>query len=295
MIRILLCLAFLSLSPAFQAVAWCLPPEQVPSSPIPPLEQPPKRGSNHSDLGVAQSPLQIGSLPVVVRVPAPSVAVPASRNRLSNVPLLPEPRELTPEPRELAGSYPFNPEVSNAEFFELWNSPEMLEARAAVIEFCKVSARTSPAEGQQFLHRLAKLSPTDLGLWLKKFQARRSSVSRGRQVAQLARRQLLEQAERREEVRQQSAQNISAMRRLAAENGQYLTNRQPGTHFIDQHYNIKTQYAATFDPFECVFDPSSPRGYARRVAAAMSLPGDLPRGDPNNFIRGEVGLDISEE
>ena len=49
-----------------------------------------------------------------------------------------------------------------------------------------------------------------------------------------------------------------------------------------------------FDPFEAVFDPSSPRGYGRRVGAAMSLPGDLPRSDPRNFIRGEGGVDFGD-
>jgi hypothetical protein len=49
-----------------------------------------------------------------------------------------------------------------------------------------------------------------------------------------------------------------------------------------------------YNPFECVFDPSSPRGYRREVAAAMSLPGDLPRNDARNYIRGEQGVDFGE-
>jgi hypothetical protein len=49
-----------------------------------------------------------------------------------------------------------------------------------------------------------------------------------------------------------------------------------------------------YNPFEPVTDPSSPRGYKRRVGAAMSLPGDLPPDDPRNFIEGEEGVDFGE-
>ena len=41
-----------------------------------------------------------------------------------------------------------------------------------------------------------------------------------------------------------------------------------------------------FDPFAPTLDPASPGAY-ERYAAAASLPGDLPRGDPANFYVGD--------
>ena len=50
----------------------------------------------------------------------------------------------------------------------------------------------------------------------------------------------------------------------------------------------------SYNPFDATTDPMNPRGYFRQVAAAMTLPGDLPRDDPRNFLRGDAGADFGQ-
>jgi hypothetical protein len=183
------------------------------------------------------------------------------------------------------------------EQLKIWNSPEMLEARNAVIEFCRRSARTSPAEGQQFLLRLSQLSPEEMRLWLGQFQTRRMNVLHGREVEGLARRLMAEHAISRHEAMRRAAVNIADLRSqtVARTREQYPTAQQLGAAHLSRHKGaVSIDITQRFDPFEAVTDPSSPRGYARRVGAAMSLPGDLPQSDPRNFIRGEDGVNFGE-
>jgi len=173
----------------------------------------------------------------------------------------------------------------------------MLEARTAVMEFCRRAARTSPAEGQEFLTQLSQLPPEEMRLWLEWFQARRMDVVNGRELEGFARQLQAEYAISRLETKRQAAANGAALRSqaAAARRQQCPTGWQVGEAQLAWR-NGPTLISVTprFDPFEPVFDPSSPRGYARRVAAAMSLPGDLPRSDPRNFMRGEEGADFGE-
>jgi hypothetical protein len=77
---------------------------------------------------------------------------------------------------------PANAPAMDEERARLWNSPTMLRARAWVQEYCQRSARISPAEAQQYMTELANLTPTQMKLWLLKFEAEEEMI-RGQQAA----------------------------------------------------------------------------------------------------------------
>lgn len=171
----------------------------------------------------------------------------------------------------------------------------MLEARNAVMEFSRRSAQTSPAEGQQFLARLSQLPPAEMRDWLQRYQARQRNISRGQEVERMARQSKVERTIRQQEAIRDAAANVAELRSRAAEpTAAQLQWFIPPKATGPQPYGGSFSLTRSYNPFEVVIDPMSPRGYRRRAAAAASLPGDLPRSDPRNFIRGEEGIDFGE-
>lgn len=66
--------------------------------------------------------------------------------------------------------------ATDAEREKIWNSPTMLRARAWVQEYCARSAKITPAEAQQYMTELSRLSPTQMKLWLLKFEDEEASI-----------------------------------------------------------------------------------------------------------------------
>jgi hypothetical protein len=64
----------------------------------------------------------------------------------------------------------------NAEKEKIWKSPTMLHARAWVQEYCQRSAKITPAEGQQYMDELERLSPAQMKLWLLKYEAEQEHI-----------------------------------------------------------------------------------------------------------------------
>lgn len=251
--RALLTLAFVAALAAAAEQASSRPPDQVPRSPIPPLQAPARAGAAHSSGGPATVDPNLHS------------------------------------PARISESDAGAAATQQAEQLRIWNSPAMVEARAAVQEFSRLSAQTSPAEGEEFLARLSQLPPEEMQNWLDRYQAGRRNSARGQAAQRDANRRALEQGASRQ-----------AQARQAGENAANLRNETAATRFspVPQPFVTKPlpgptafPHSWSYDPLDPVFDPMSPRGYRRRMAAAASLPGDLPRDDPRNFIRGEAGVD----
>ncbi len=282
----LLCLPIVLLQLVAWQQAWCRPPDQVIGSPIPPLQKPqPRRATPNEagwgvDLGLnlRQTSLRQSSLQQPVR--ANQAKQPARANQAE------QPATKTQVERS----------ADAAEYQEslktLWNSREMQVAVATVKEFCRRAAQTSPDEGEQFLNKLAELSPDEQQDWLERFYSRRRSVALGREVDAFTR-QI--RVERSLNARLRSAENVAELRRQSTIVVQSSSTPKPFMQIPSLGVEaITSQFGVSYDPLEAVVDPVSPRGYRRKVAAAMSLPGDLPRSDPRNFIRGEEGVDFGE-
>jgi len=190
-------------------------------------------------------------------------------------------------------------EESDAERLEIWNSPEMLEARAYVAEFSRRSARTSLAEGEQFLARLSQLSSEEMRSWLKRYQALRTNISREREVDEWARELTWQRAIERQEAARRASENVKNLRGQAAAASQehYLTPPHDACQLKAAQAMQRGGALAlqpSYDPLDPEFDPVNPHGHERRRAAAISLLGDLPRNDPRNFMRGYRRADYGE-
>ena len=268
--RGLLSLTVVLLQLAVPQEAGCAPPDKVAHSPVPALEQPQKEpvGTESTPLvPIALSPLQL--LPT---------GIPGQQDRTSST------------PAQDAGHADYG-----SEHLALWNSPEMREARTVVKEFCRRAAPTSPEEGKRFLEQLSRLPPEQMENWLARFQSRRQNVSHGHEVGQLARLLNVGRSLDNLQAKRKAVQNVAELRRQAGA----AREPSPSSERLEQGYAWVPIDAAgisrlRYNPLEPSADPSSPRGYRRRVAAAMSLPGDLPRSDPRNYIRGEAGVDFGE-
>lgn len=267
--RIFCCCLVFGLQLTLPLKGYSLPPDQVANSPIPSLEPPPQIVLSRT----AQAGLPERSRPQ------------AKQKRL---PSWPE-----------QASVPVNEgeaKAKDSERAELWKSDEMKVARQAVMQFTRYSAKTSPKEGEEFLRRLSQLPTEEMQDWLERYEARRQANVRGREVGTQARQEAIDRSLDRIAGQQQPGMTAAALKANYALQARYEAEERarleasacracPTSDQVLYWQLTRRRY----NPFEAVTDPSTPRGYARKVGAALSLPGDLPRSDPRNFIRGERG------
>ncbi|MBA3481602.1 MAG: hypothetical protein H0T51_07290 [Pirellulales bacterium] len=278
----------LILSLVMATAAFGQPPDEIPNSLIPPLKEKPARTA--------------GRAAPVVRVADATAnnATTLAKDVTTNgrpVPAAP----VTSAPNGAAGPYAKDPDAPNDYDARLaiWNSPEMVDARRYVLEYSQRSARSSLKEGEQFLARVSQLSPSEMKAWLERLQARRAAIARQQEVTSAARQFSLEQAAQRQQQSRQAHANINQWQSLSAiylqdrlQTQQLATRQQQSLREFGRTNAIASQ-RIWFDPFAPTLDPASPPA-ATRYRAAASLPGDLPRSDPRNFIRGEEGIDTGE-
>lgn len=62
------------------------------------------------------------------------------------------------------------PQTIEQERNAIWNSPEMLRARAWVTDYCTNSKKMSPSEAKEYMTELENLSPKQMKLWLLQYE-----------------------------------------------------------------------------------------------------------------------------
>ncbi|QDT74907.1 hypothetical protein [Lacipirellula limnantheis] len=85
---------------------------------------------------------------------------------------------------------PYHPGANaamDAEREKVWDSPQMLRARAWVKDYCAHSAKITPAEAKEYEAELANLSPKQMKLWLLKFQHEEEMIQQQQQMFNNAR------------------------------------------------------------------------------------------------------------
>lgn len=174
----------------------------------------------------------------------------------------------------------------------VWNSPEMQEARQYVLDYSERSARSSRTQGERYLREVSKLSAASMRQWLVQLQQRRGAMQGQQQLAEAARQATVEQALQKNHESRQAASHAQQAKAWMADYWQYLIDTEEAN-LEEAPLDRKAKLAAAlesqrlqFDPFAPATDPVSPDALTR-YAAAAALPGDLPRGDPANFSRGE--------
>jgi hypothetical protein len=170
----------------------------------------------------------------------------------------------------------------------VWHSTEMLDARAYVLAYAERSAQSSRSQGELYLRRVSELSSEQMTEWLQRLQMQRAGLEGRRLAEEEARALSVAVAEERLRLTAQAGSNAQqAKARLSdtwqqhqAELAAPLSSRR------DQRAATAAGLRLAYDPMAPTLDPASPPRWVRAMAAA-SLPGDLPRGDPANFYRGD--------
>jgi hypothetical protein len=63
-----------------------------------------------------------------------------------------------------------NPKSMSPESAKIWNSPEMLRARAWLYDRISKSAKITPEAGRKYIQVLENMTPDEMQLWLMKFE-----------------------------------------------------------------------------------------------------------------------------
>jgi hypothetical protein len=229
-------------------------------------------------------------------------------------------QEMAPEPRSSpSASYPQSGSADRSESPPLpetererrvaeealrqavWHSTEMLDARAYVLDYSQRLAGSSRSQGERYLQRVSELSSEEMTGWLRRLQELRAAQERQLQAEEEARQWSVERAVQRLQESQQAGFNAQRAKDWLAEYWHQRAAQQalsPDSRAlrVEERAAALAGQQLAYDPFAPTLDPASP---PVRYAAAASLPGDLPRGDPANFYRGDdrggsraaVGLD----
>jgi len=105
----------------------------------------------------------------------------------------------------------------DAEREKIWESPQMLRARAWVKDYCAHSAKITPAEAKEYEAELANLSPKQMKLWLLKFQHEEEMIQQQQAMFNSSRQADVKQAMAVHQQMKQSYANINADANKAAQ------------------------------------------------------------------------------
>jgi len=114
----------------------------------------------------------------------------------------------------------------NAEREALWDSPDMLRARAWLKDYCSKSAKVTPEMAQAYQKELQSMSTTQLKLWLLKFDEEEQNRQAQYQMFQQANALGLQQAMAAHKQTQQAYAAINQAESQAAQNAQSEINEQ---------------------------------------------------------------------
>jgi hypothetical protein len=164
----------------------------------------------------------------------------------------------------------------------------MRKARDYIVEYGRRSARFNSQAADRYLVRLSQMSAPQMKEWLAKFESRQGAVARSDEVARAARQTAVDQAIGRLQAVQQSYDAFNQGRTLGAltardqiDAQRQFTDQMSAARQMDRNATL-TQFS--LPTYDWIVNPP----YRMRAAAAAVLPGDLPAGDPRNFIRGDV-------
>ena len=200
----------------------------------------------------------------------------------------------TPSIRSESPTSPMSPEGTEEAVAEealrraVWHSTEMLDARAYVLAYAERSVRSSRAQGEEYLRRVSELSSEQMTEWLQRLQQQRAGLERRRLAEADARELSVGLAEERLRLAEQAGFNAQQAKAWLSDTWQQHQAElaTPGLSRLDKWAAALAGQRLAYDPMAPTLDPASPPRSVRAMAAA-SLPGDLPRGDPANFSRGD--------
>jgi hypothetical protein len=97
----------------------------------------------------------------------------------------------------------------DAERAKIWNSPAMLRGRAWLHDYCARSAKVTPAQAEEYMTELQNMSPSQMRLWLLKFQEQEEMIQHQQAAFNLHRQAGVQQAQGVEKSTQQAYADIN--------------------------------------------------------------------------------------
>lgn len=148
-----------------------------------------------------------------------------------------QPQGTQPQSTQLGSPGNAGSATANAERDKIWNSSTMLHARAWVQEYCARSAKITPAEGKKYMTELANLSPTQMKLWLLRFQHEEEQIKQHQAAFNQARHAAVQGALGIQQQTRQDYANINRDTNEAAkaEEGVVKEQRQFGQQMFKQN------------------------------------------------------------
>jgi hypothetical protein len=126
----------------------------------------------------------------------------------------------------VAGSAGSSSAAVDAEREKIWNSPTMLRARAWVQEYCAASAKITPEEAKQYMTELQNLSPTQMKLWLLKFDHEEQMIRQQQADFNVQRQAGLQSAASYQQATQQELNAVNSDENRAAQEAQQSINAE---------------------------------------------------------------------
>jgi hypothetical protein len=114
----------------------------------------------------------------------------------------------------------------DAERAKIWESPQMLRARAWVKDYCAHSAKVTPEEAKEYEAELANLSPKQMKLWLLKFQHEEEMIQQQQAMFNSSRQADVQQAMAVHKQMKQAYANVNADANQAAKTAEDSITQQ---------------------------------------------------------------------
>lgn len=150
----------------------------------------------------------------------------------------------------VAAPAPYHPGANaavDAEREKIWDSPQMLRARAWVKDYTSHSAKITPAEAKEYEAELANLSPKQMKLWLLKFQHEEEMIQSQQQAFNNSRQADVSQAMALHKQMKQSYADINKDETAAAQTAESSVKQQQEFAQQDSLQKTADQDAAATD------------------------------------------------
>jgi hypothetical protein len=119
-----------------------------------------------------------------------------------------------------------SPKNMSPESAKIWNSPQMLRARAWLYDRISKSAKIPPAEGAKYIKVLENMTPDEMKLWLMKFDEEEEQRQGQYAFWQQSQQALAQQGMAVNRATQQAYANINKEETASAEQEQGQLNEQ---------------------------------------------------------------------
>jgi hypothetical protein len=153
-----------------------------------------------------------------------------------------------------APSQPAAPSSMDAEKAAIWNSPEMLRARAWLHDYTSKSVKISPEQGRKYMTELENLTPSQMKLWLLKFEHEEQLKQQQYGMWQQSQQALAQQAMAAHRSTQQAYADFESQQSQAAGEEQGRLNEQAAERQQRSEFN---QFAPVgpYGPYNWGFNP----------------------------------------